>query len=127
MTVPSDLAGEQYCYLTTRGRVTGRPHRIEIWFALDGSTLYLLSGGRDRSDWVKNLQATPEVTVEVGPRTFSARARVVEEPDEDERADYQAQLKEAQDALSDNKIRRRLFGRPRGLAPHGAARCRGPA
>ena len=44
------LAGEDFCYLTTTGRVTGRPHEIEIWFALDGATLYMLSGGRGRSD-----------------------------------------------------------------------------
>ena len=28
------LAGESYCYLTTRGRVTGQPHTIEIWFGM---------------------------------------------------------------------------------------------
>jgi len=80
------FADEQYCYLTTSGRVTGRPHRIEIWFALDGDTVYLLSGGRDRSDWVKNLRKTPEVTVELGSGVFSGRARVVEDAAEDERA-----------------------------------------
>jgi deazaflavin-dependent oxidoreductase (nitroreductase family) len=72
----SRFVEEQYCYLTTRGRVSGRPHRIEIWFALDGSTLYLLSGGRERSDWVKNLRATPEVTVELGGRTRRRGARL---------------------------------------------------
>ena len=38
----------QFCYVTTRGRVTGKPHEIEIWFARepDASTIYLLSGGR---------------------------------------------------------------------------------
>jgi deazaflavin-dependent oxidoreductase (nitroreductase family) len=80
------FADEPFCHLTTRGRVSGRPHRIEIWFALDGSTLYLLSGGRERSDWVKNLRATPEVTVELGRGIFAGRARIVDDPDEDERA-----------------------------------------
>jgi deazaflavin-dependent oxidoreductase (nitroreductase family) len=80
------FADEQYCYLTTSGRVTGRPHRIEIWFALDGDTVYLLSGGRDRSDWVRNLRRTPEVTVELGTGLFSGRARVVDDVAEDERA-----------------------------------------
>lgn len=80
------FADEQYCYLTTSGRVTGRPHLIEIWFALEGDTVYLLSGGRDRSDWVKNLRKTPEVTVELGSGVFSGRARVVEDAAEDERA-----------------------------------------
>ena len=38
-----------YFYLTTTGRRTGRQHRIEIWFGMHGSSIYLLSG-RDRSD-----------------------------------------------------------------------------
>lgn len=80
------FAGEPFCYLTTRGRASGQPHRIEIWFALDGDTLYLLSGGRARSDWVKNLRRTPDVTVELGARVFAGRARIVEDQAEDERA-----------------------------------------
>ena len=77
---------EQYCYLTTRGRVTGRPHRIEIWFAIQRDTLYMLSGGGTRSDWVKNLRLTPAVTVEVGTGQFEGQARVVTDPSEDELA-----------------------------------------
>jgi nitroimidazol reductase NimA-like FMN-containing flavoprotein (pyridoxamine 5'-phosphate oxidase superfamily) len=49
----SSLASEDYCYLTTTGRVTGHPHEIEIWFGMDGDTIYLLSGGGEKSDWVK--------------------------------------------------------------------------
>jgi deazaflavin-dependent oxidoreductase (nitroreductase family) len=86
MSAWSRFAEEEFCYLTTRGRVTGRPHRIEIWFALAGDTLYLLSGGRGRSDWVKNLRTTPEVTVELGRDAFAGRARIVDNPDEDEGA-----------------------------------------
>jgi deazaflavin-dependent oxidoreductase (nitroreductase family) len=80
------FGSEQYCYLTTTGRVTGRPHRIEIWFAIDDDTLYMLSGGRDRSDWVRNIRRDPGVTVQVGARQFEGRARVVTDPPEDERA-----------------------------------------
>lgn len=86
MSTWSQLANDPFCYLTTRGRATGRPHRVEIWFALDGSTLYLLAGGRERSDWVKNLRTTPDVTVELGRQAFAGRARIVDDPDEDERA-----------------------------------------
>jgi deazaflavin-dependent oxidoreductase (nitroreductase family) len=86
MRAASQLAAEPYCYLTTRGRVTGRPHRIEIWFALEGDTLYLLSGGRERSDWVKNLRKTPGVTVDLSGQVFAGLARIVDDPDEDERA-----------------------------------------
>ncbi len=80
------LADEDFCYLTTTGRVTGRPHTIEIWFALDGHALYMLSGGRDRSDWVKNLQRSPEVTIRIADKRFEGHARVVEEGEEDELA-----------------------------------------
>jgi deazaflavin-dependent oxidoreductase (nitroreductase family) len=84
-------ADDDFCVLTTRGRVTGRPHEIEIWFALaptgDGPTLYLMAGGGDRSDWVRNLLAEPTVTLRVGDTTYSARARVVPpDTDEDEAA-----------------------------------------
>ncbi len=81
-----DLAAEQFCYLTTTGRVTGRPHTIEIWFALEGRTAYLLSGGGRRSDWVRNLIHKPEVTLRLGDETFPGRARIVSDPSEDERA-----------------------------------------
>ena len=86
MTTWTRFADEQYCYLTTTGRISGRSHRIEIWFAIDGGTLYMLSGGRDRSDWVKNLLRTPEVTVEIGTGIFAGRARTVTDEAEDERA-----------------------------------------
>lgn len=86
MTAASQFATEQYCYLTTMGRVTGRPHRIEIWFAIDNDTLYMLSGGGDGSDWVKNLRREPTVTVEIGAAKLGGRARVVVDPAEDERA-----------------------------------------
>jgi deazaflavin-dependent oxidoreductase (nitroreductase family) len=77
------LADEDYCYLTTTGRVTGEPREIEIWFGLDGDTLYMLSGGGERSDWVRNLIKTPAVAVRIGDRTFDGQARVVTDPDED--------------------------------------------
>ena len=76
------LAGEAYCYLTTTGRVTGKPHEIEIWFGLVGNTCYLLSGGRDKSDWVKNLLKNPSVTVRIGKQTFQATARIVKDEEE---------------------------------------------
>jgi deazaflavin-dependent oxidoreductase (nitroreductase family) len=69
---------DDFCYLTTRGRRTGEPHEIEIWFALSGTTLYLLSGGGERADWVRNLRAEPAVTVRVRDVTYDATARVAE-------------------------------------------------
>ncbi len=77
------LVAEPYCYLTTTGRVSGSPHEIEIWFGVEGSTLYLLSGGRDRSDWVRNILANPAVSLRIGDTTHEVRARVVEGAEED--------------------------------------------
>jgi deazaflavin-dependent oxidoreductase (nitroreductase family) len=73
------LSSEDYCYLTTTGRVTGSPHEIEIWFGLNDHTLYLLSGGMDKSDWVKNLRKDPAVIVRIAKQTFNAIARIVED------------------------------------------------
>lgn len=71
------------CCLTTTGRVTGAPHRIEIWFGLHEGTVYLLSGGGDRSDWVRNIMASPDVVLEIGGRERNTRARVVSDTEED--------------------------------------------
>ena len=80
MTKPlSDLKQEDYCYLTTTGRVSGNPHEIEIWFGLNEDMLYILSGGGDKSDWVKNLRKDPAVTVRIAKQTFNATARIVED------------------------------------------------
>jgi deazaflavin-dependent oxidoreductase (nitroreductase family) len=80
------LAPEEYCYLTTTGRVTGKPHQIEIWFGLHDRSLYLLSGGLERSDWVRNLLKNPSVTVRMGKHTFLATARVVTDKQEERMA-----------------------------------------
>ena len=77
------LAEEDFCYLTTTGRVSGRPHTIEIWFALNGQTLYMLSGGRDKSDWVKNALYTPAVKVKINNTIVSGQARHVNHSEED--------------------------------------------
>lgn len=55
MSFDATLGEEDYCYLTTTGRVTGSPHTIEIWFGLEGDTLYMLSGGGRSSDWARKL------------------------------------------------------------------------
>jgi deazaflavin-dependent oxidoreductase (nitroreductase family) len=71
------VAALPFCYLTTIGRRTGRPHRIEIWFAVENDRLYMLSGGRDRADWVRNLRANAAVRVDVGSLALQGRARVL--------------------------------------------------
>ena len=77
------LAREPFCYLTTTGRHSGRDHTIEIWFALDQTTLYMLAGGREKSDWVRNARQTPQVRIRIGTQHFSGLARDVRDGDED--------------------------------------------
>ena len=68
--------------ITTTGRTSGRPRRVEMWFHnLDGR-LYLTGtpGGRD---WYANLQAHPEFTFhlkEALRADLPARARPVLDP-----------------------------------------------
>jgi deazaflavin-dependent oxidoreductase (nitroreductase family) len=83
MAIPPDHASESYCYLTTIGRVSGEPREIEIWFALEGEVLYMLSGGGERSNWVRNLQREPHVSVRVADLSSEGLARVVADPAED--------------------------------------------
>jgi deazaflavin-dependent oxidoreductase (nitroreductase family) len=82
----SKLAEQEYCYLTTKGRVSGKPHRIEIWFGTNGESLYLLSGGGDKSDWVKNLKVNSAVSLRIGRQTFEATGRIVNGGREDKLA-----------------------------------------
>ena len=73
---------EDFCYLTTTGRVSGSPHTLEIWFALEGKTLYMLAGGREKSDWVKNILKFPIAQIKIGENVFKGRGRVVENEEE---------------------------------------------
>ena len=80
------LANEDYCYLTTTGRVTGKPHEIEIWFGMIGDTIYLLSGGGEKSDWVKNMRVQSQVKVRIAKRQFTGQARFDLDAEEESQA-----------------------------------------
>jgi hypothetical protein len=55
------LATDRVIDITTMGRTSGRPHRIETWFyRADGR--YYLTGSPGRRDWYANLLANPEFT-----------------------------------------------------------------
>jgi deazaflavin-dependent oxidoreductase (nitroreductase family) len=71
------LADNDFAYLTTTGRRTGKRHTIEIWFSVHDGCIYVLSGGGARADWVRNLRKTPRVRVRIGTQTTTATARVI--------------------------------------------------
>ena len=72
-----DLAREDVGYLETTGRTSGKRHEIEIWFAVQDGTIYLLSGGGDRADWVKNIRKNPAVRVRIRDQWLAGSGRVI--------------------------------------------------
>jgi deazaflavin-dependent oxidoreductase (nitroreductase family) len=78
---------EQFLYLTTRGRRSGLPREIEIWFTATGGKFYVISEYPD-SQWVKNVRADSAVQLRVGDERFSGRARIISA--DTERALHQA-------------------------------------
>lgn len=58
---PASTARERTIDITTTGRRSGRPHRIEIWFFRAGNQVYL-SSSPGRKDWYANLLANPVFT-----------------------------------------------------------------
>lgn len=78
----AQVATETFAYLTTSGRKSGEAHRIEIWFGVHDGRIYLMSGGRDRSDWVKNLQSDPRLTIEIAGEIHKGVATILTEPSE---------------------------------------------
>lgn len=67
-----------YAYLTTKGRVTGKAHRIEIWFGAkrkDSRTLYMIAANGEQAHWVQNALANPDVKIRIGKKTLHAVAR----------------------------------------------------
>jgi len=80
------LEREAFAYVTTTGRKSGLPREIEIWFALEGRTLYLLSGRGERAHWVQNLRRDSRTLVRIADRRFTGHARFIDSPGEDARA-----------------------------------------
>jgi len=80
----ASVTDEPFAYLTTVGRVTGDAHEIEIWFAARDATVYVLAGGRDDADWVRNLRREPRVAVRIAGRTTIGVARVVDADDRED-------------------------------------------
>ena len=76
-------------YLTTVGRVSGRPHRVPLKLVSHGGKLY--ASRRDTaSDWCRNLINNPRVTVELEGEEIHGTARI---PDDQELADKISSLK----------------------------------
>jgi hypothetical protein len=73
----SRIADEKYIYLTTRGRKTGNPHTVELWFAIAGKEIYLSHEGAC-TDWMKNILEDSRVEFKIGKTQFKGNARIAE-------------------------------------------------
>ncbi|MFI1993378.1 nitroreductase family deazaflavin-dependent oxidoreductase [Actinoplanes sp. NPDC020271] len=67
--------------ITTIGRRSGQPRRIETWRYRAGGR-YWLTGSPGTRDWYANLTAHPGFTLHVEGHDLPVRARVVTDPDE---------------------------------------------
>ena len=76
--IEAGAADQPYAWLTTVGRRTGRPRTVELWFVLDGRTIYMLAGGGEHAHWVRNADADPAVTVRLGQREYAGLVRLRE-------------------------------------------------
>lgn len=78
------LASDRTIDITTTGRRSGQPRRIEIWFHNLGGRIYI-SGLPGQRDWYANLAADPEFVFhlkETAQIDLPARARLVTDPSE---------------------------------------------
>jgi hypothetical protein len=73
----SRIADEKYIYLSTRGRKTGNPHAVELWFAIAGKKIYLSHEGA-YTDWMKNIIEDGRVEFKIGKVQFRGNARIAE-------------------------------------------------
>jgi len=70
--------------ITTTGRRSGQPRRIETWFYNVGGRVFL-SGTPGRRDWYANIVANPELVFHLKQSAradLPARARLVTDPAE---------------------------------------------
>ena len=72
------VARKSTCRLTHRGRKSGKPHEVTIWFLVDDETMYLSTMNMQRQ-WTRNVQVHPEVSIRIGDDRFSGRVRVVKD------------------------------------------------
>jgi deazaflavin-dependent oxidoreductase (nitroreductase family) len=72
------LLGERFLLLTHIGRKSGRPRETVLEVVHHDKatdTYFIASGWGEKSDWIRNVQKAPMVSVNVGKRHFIARAK----------------------------------------------------
>jgi deazaflavin-dependent oxidoreductase (nitroreductase family) len=79
--------------LSTVGAKSGQVREIPLVALVDGDGMYIFAskaGAPTHPDWLFNLRANPEITVEYGAESF--QARLSELPEESRKAKLDAQI-----------------------------------
>lgn len=80
MLTREELASIRTIDLTTYGRKSGLPRRIEIWwFHIDDR--FIITGTPGRRDWLANVRSNPRVVVGVNGTKIEATAREIVNPE----------------------------------------------
>jgi deazaflavin-dependent oxidoreductase (nitroreductase family) len=66
--------------LTTTGRKSGLPRVTPLQFERVEGVIYIASARGPEADWFKNIQASPQVHVQIGDDEFEATAEPVTDP-----------------------------------------------
>jgi deazaflavin-dependent oxidoreductase (nitroreductase family) len=66
------------CKLTARGRKSGEPRTVTIWFALGDGKVFL-TGDAKGPNWLRNARAHPDIALQIGSTRLRGHARVVED------------------------------------------------
>jgi deazaflavin-dependent oxidoreductase (nitroreductase family) len=74
------LVGGIILLLTTTGRRSGLKRVTPLQYEMIGDDYYVGAARGLKSDWVRNIQACPQVEVRVGAKSFRAAAEVVSDP-----------------------------------------------
>lgn len=74
------LIGRIILLLTTTGRKSGKQRITPMQFEAIDSDYYVGSARGMKADWVRNIQANPQVEVRVGAKHFFGTAEVVNDP-----------------------------------------------
>src|SRR5262245_53406577 len=99
--IRSALARDRTIDITTTGRNSTRPHRIETWLFRAGGRHYL-TGAPGRRDWYANLLATPDFTLHLKQNVEAdLPAQAIPITDQDERRRIFTTILGELDALPD--------------------------
>ena len=80
MPTSDQLAAQRTIDITTTGRQSGRPVRIEIWwFRIDGR--FIITGTPGPRDWFANVLADSRMTIHAAGHDLPATATSITDPE----------------------------------------------